>query len=80
MPENNQPGTDIDWSLTTWEGVRRESMRRWSQLPLENIIAALEEMEQLNAVMAATPERQNNINEQSSGYDSSKKTTLDIKK
>jgi hypothetical protein len=38
---------DIDWSLTTWEGARREQMRRWSELPLERIILALEEMEEL---------------------------------
>jgi hypothetical protein len=37
----------IDWSLTTWEGARREQLRRWSDLPLERIIMALEEMEEL---------------------------------
>jgi hypothetical protein len=25
---------DIDWSLTTWEGARREQLRRWAALPL----------------------------------------------
>lgn len=38
---------DIDWSLTTWEGSRQEQMRRWAELPLERIVAALEEMEEL---------------------------------
>jgi hypothetical protein len=38
----------IDWSLTTWEGARREQLRRWSALPLEQIISALEEMELFN--------------------------------
>jgi len=37
----------IDWRLTTWEGAQREQLRRWAELPLENIILALEEMEQL---------------------------------
>jgi hypothetical protein len=37
----------IDWSLTTWDGVRREQMRRWAALPLEQVIAALEEMQEL---------------------------------
>lgn len=37
----------IDWSKATWEGARREALRRWSQLPLERIIAAIEEMEEL---------------------------------
>jgi hypothetical protein len=38
---------DIDWSLTTWEGARREQLRRWAQLSLEEIIAAQEEMREL---------------------------------
>lgn len=37
----------IDWSLTTWEGARREQLRRWSALSLEEIILAQEEMQQL---------------------------------
>jgi len=40
---------DIDWSLTTWEGARREQLRRWAALPLERIVAALEEMQELAA-------------------------------
>jgi hypothetical protein len=46
MPANDAP-TDIDWSLTTWEGARREQLRRWAALPLKNVIEALEEMEAL---------------------------------
>jgi hypothetical protein len=37
----------IDWSLTTWEGARREQLRRWGALPLEEIVRALEEMQDL---------------------------------
>ena len=40
-------GEEIDWSLTTWEGARREQMRRWAALPLESIVAALEEMQEI---------------------------------
>lgn len=48
-----EPNEDtIDWQLTTFEGARREQMRRWSQLPLERIVAALEEMEDLAGRMA----------------------------
>ncbi|MGH7467570.1 MAG: hypothetical protein ACRENP_06240 [Longimicrobiales bacterium] len=36
----------LDWSVTTWEGSRREQMRRWAELPLDRKIAALEEMEE----------------------------------
>ncbi len=45
MTEPEQP--EIDWSLTTFDGARREQLRRWAELPLERIVAALEEMEQL---------------------------------
>lgn len=38
----------IDWSVTTFEGARREQYRRWRQMPLEDIIRSLEEMEQMN--------------------------------
>ena len=47
MPEIEQLDAAIDWRLTTWEGAQREQLRRWAELPLENIIRALEEMEQL---------------------------------
>lgn len=43
----SDPAPRIDWSLTTWEGARREQLRRWAELPLERIILALEEMEEL---------------------------------
>jgi hypothetical protein len=39
------PDDDIDWSLATFEGARLEQMRRWAALPLDRIVAALEEME-----------------------------------
>ncbi len=39
---------DIDWQLTTWNGSRREELRRWAALPLERMIAALEEMEEFS--------------------------------
>jgi hypothetical protein len=37
----------IDWSLTTWEGARREQMRRWANMPLSELVLALEEMQVL---------------------------------
>jgi len=46
------PRDAIDWRLTTWEGARRESMRRWAELPLCEIVAALEEMESLARALA----------------------------
>jgi len=57
MPEAERLDTTIDWRLTTWDGAQREQLRRWAELPLENIIRALEEMEQLAQSLAQSPER-----------------------
>ena len=46
MSENDDTGT-IDWSLTTWEGARREQQRRRSELSLREMIQALEDMQAL---------------------------------
>lgn len=43
----------IDWSLTTWEGSLREQLRRWSELPLESIVRAQEEMQELADQLAS---------------------------
>ncbi len=45
-PLDLRPGK-IDCRLTTWEGSRREQLRHWAGLPVENAIAALEEMEEI---------------------------------
>lgn len=44
----------IDWSLTTWEGAEREQLRRWSQLTLEEIVRAQEEMQNLAERLGGT--------------------------
>lgn len=51
--KNNEPQIpeSVDWSLTTWEGARREQLRRWSELPLDRIILALEEMQRLSDML-----------------------------
>lgn len=43
------------WEKTTWEGARREQLRRWSRLSLEEILAAQEEMADLADQLARTP-------------------------
>jgi CRISPR-associated protein Csx17 len=50
------PPAGIDWSLTTFEGARREQLRRWAELPLRNIILALEEMEELAERLGGRPD------------------------
>jgi hypothetical protein len=46
----------IDWSLTTWEGARREQLR-WAELPLERIVFALENMGALADWLSPGPAR-----------------------
>jgi hypothetical protein len=52
MPSENLEDDGIDWSLTTWEGARREQLRRCSPMPLAEMILALEEMEVLAASLS----------------------------
>lgn len=47
MPDNNPSAPEFDWRVTSFDGARREQLRRWSQLPLERIIVAIEEMQDL---------------------------------
>jgi hypothetical protein len=52
VPIDNKSTAGIDWSLTTWEGSRREQLRRWAALPLEQIIASIVHLEQLGERLA----------------------------
>jgi hypothetical protein len=52
MPTDDSQTDGIDWSLTTWEGARREQMRRWGRMPLADMILALEEMQVLAEKLA----------------------------
>jgi hypothetical protein len=49
-----QNSDSVDWTLTTWEGARREQLRRWADMPLREIILALEEMQALADKLSAT--------------------------
>jgi hypothetical protein len=40
--------------MTTFEGARREQLRRWSELSLRQVILALEEMEELGKRLSAS--------------------------
>ncbi len=43
----SQIPNDIDWSLTSWEGSRREQLRRWRLLSLRQRLLALEQMSEI---------------------------------
>lgn len=55
MPEHETYTPDFDWRLTSFEGARREQLRRWAQLPLENILLAIEEMQDIAQLLGAAP-------------------------
>lgn len=55
MPEQKSPVMDFNWRPTTFEGACREQLRRWAQLPLENILLAIEEMVEVSGLLASTP-------------------------
>jgi hypothetical protein len=53
MTDPNTLPAPIDWNLTTWEGARREQVRRWSELSLEQILLAQEEMQRLQQAFSS---------------------------
>jgi len=78
MPEHESQPTDFDWRLTSFEGARREQLRRWSQLPLERILLAIEEMHDRAQQVGTAPTgehdkstRGSSVSEPPVGYDKS---------
>ena len=55
MPKHESRKPDFDWRVTTFEGSRREQLRRWAQLPLENILLAIEEMQDIAYALRTAP-------------------------
>lgn len=55
MPEHESHTSGFDWRLTSFEGSRREQLRRWAQLPLENILLAIEEMQDIARMLSTAP-------------------------
>lgn len=45
----------IDWSVTTWEGSRREQIRRWRRLTVRERLEALDEMTELAERLGSLP-------------------------
>jgi hypothetical protein len=60
MPDNKPPTPEFDWRVTSFEGARREQLRRWSQLPLERIVLAIEEMQDIAQAFGATSSHEQN--------------------
>jgi hypothetical protein len=51
---NDKTLEPINRELTTWEGARREQLRRWAEMPLRDMILALEEMQTLAERLSGT--------------------------
>lgn len=54
MTERDDP---IDWSMTTWEGSRREQIRRWRRLTVRERLEALDEMTDLAERLSRLPRK-----------------------
>lgn len=48
---------EIDWSVTTWEGSRREQLRRWRALTVRQRLEALDDMTELAETLGNAPSR-----------------------
>lgn len=55
MTESNSQTPEFDWHLATFEGARREQLRRGAQMPLEDILLAIEEMQDLAQQLGSAP-------------------------
>jgi hypothetical protein len=55
MPDNESPASEFDWRVTSFEGARREQLRRWAHLPLERILLAIEEMQDIAHALGTVP-------------------------
>ncbi|MDH5641544.1 MAG: hypothetical protein OEY28_09640 [Nitrospira sp.] len=55
MPHPNPQDSEFDWRTTSFDGARREQLRRWAQLPLEEILLALEEMQDIAQALGTVP-------------------------
>ena len=58
MTGNKLKPAQQSWAAGTWEGSRREAQRRWAKLPLEQLIASLEEMEALQQQLQGSPRQE----------------------
>ncbi len=57
MQDNDPQASEFDWRVTSFEGARREQLRRWAQLPLEDVIRAIEEMQDITRQLGGTSAR-----------------------
>jgi hypothetical protein len=55
MPKHKSHKPEFDWRVTSFEGSRREQLRRWAQLPLEKILLAIEEMQDITDELRTAP-------------------------
>lgn len=54
-PDHDSAASEFDWRVTSFEGARREQLRRWSRLPLEQILLAIEEMQDIAQAFGTVP-------------------------
>ena len=57
LRNNELSSSEFDWRVTSFEGARREQLRRWARLPLEHILLAIEEMQDITHALGTAPDR-----------------------
>jgi hypothetical protein len=57
MQNRDPQRSQFDWRQTSFEGARREQLRRWAQLPLEDVIRAIEEMQDITQQLGGASSR-----------------------
>lgn len=55
MTEREMKSDEIDWQQAGFDGTRREQLRRWAALPLEDALDAVEAMGALSRELATPP-------------------------
>lgn len=67
MPDNKPSISEFDWRVTSFEVARREQLRRWAHLPLEHILLAIEEMQDITDAFGTTPDDRHAVPSQGRG-------------
>lgn len=58
MMQNGESRTsEFDWRVTSFEWARREQLRRWVQLSLEDVTRAIEEIQNITQQLGGTASR-----------------------
>lgn len=55
MPDDKRRSSEFNWRVSSFEGARREQLRRWARLPLERLLLVTKEMQDLAQAWGTVP-------------------------